>query len=373
MIETEGIRYTGSKKTIIPKIIKMIEGLPIQKTLDAFAGTTRVGQAFKQLGFNVDSNDLAEYSKVFGTCYLRHNKTEECDAYNQKVFNELNNLPPKEGYFTEHYGGYDFDGSAVQVDGKKRIWQRKNTMKMDAILEFIDKWFPVSEKRMFAQPGDFFDIGRAITLTSLILALDRVDNSLGHQVSYLKEWSKRSYGDLELKVPRLIPSDKLHNVLQQDAKTIEKEYDLVYVDPPYGTNNKVTLTTRVRYASYYHIWTTICKGDRPAVVGAANRRLDVSSDTLPGAISAYESTHYDVVRNEIAELIDRLNTKYILFSYSSKSKVSIEDLKDIFGKKLMMTAAFPYRENAMKNCTSNKKWLGDGSQNYEFLFLLSKC
>ena len=367
-MKTEGIRYTGSKKAIIPRIAKILEGLPIHNALDAFAGTTRVGQAFKQLGYKVYSNDLAEYSKVFGKCYIAHNKTTECDAYTQGVLDHLNALPPKEGYYTEYYGGFDFGGSAVQVDGKKRIWQRKNTMKLDAIMEYLDKWFPAHH----VQPMDYFDIGRAVVLTSLILALDRVDNSLGHQVSYLKEWSKRSYDDLELKVPRLIPSDKIHYVLQQDAKTIDKPFDLVYIDPPYGTNNKVTLTTRVRYASYYHIWTTICKGDNPTVAGAANRRWDVSSDTFPGAVSVYESTHYDDVKKEISDLIDALDTKYILFSYSNKGKITIDDLRDIFGKRLVKEESFPYRENAMKNCTITGKWLGDSSQNYEFLFLLTK-
>jgi len=356
-IKTEGIRYTGSKKTVIPKIINLISNLQIRTTLDAFSGTTRVGQAFKQLGYDVDSNDLAEYSKVFGLCYLVNNKPKK--DFQEKV-KHLNSLVGIEGYFTQNYGGEDNAGSSIQQDGKKRIWQRKNTTKLDAIREEIDK---ISEN----------DIEKAVLLTSLILALDKVDNSLGHQVSYLVKWSSRSYEDIELKVPELLSGNADYNILQQDAKTISKSYDLIYVDPPYGTNNQITKTTRVRYASYYHLWTTVCKNDKPKVFGAANRREDVSSDTIEGAVSAYEHTHYDVVKGEIKELVDKLNAKYIVFSYSSKSKVSIDDLRKIFNQyNLLKEDAFEHKENVMKICVGNKKWLGDMSANYEYLFLIQK-
>ncbi len=70
--ETEGIRYTGSKRAIIPKIHELIHALPIRSTLDAFAGTTRVSQYLKAAGYDVHTNDLAPYSEVFGRCYIQN-------------------------------------------------------------------------------------------------------------------------------------------------------------------------------------------------------------------------------------------------------------------------------------------------------------
>eukprot|EP01046_Picozoa_sp_COSAG06_P108840 COSAG06_NODE_55274_length_290_cov_0.947644_1_plen_69_part_10 len=40
-------------------------------------------------------------------------------------------------------------------------------------------------------------------------------------------------------------------------------YNLVYFDPLYGTVNDKTPTPRARYFSYYHLWTTIVKNDKP--------------------------------------------------------------------------------------------------------------
>ena len=56
--ETEGVRYTGSKRALIPKIHELIRTLPIRSALDAFAGTTRVSQYLKSAGYDVQTNDL---------------------------------------------------------------------------------------------------------------------------------------------------------------------------------------------------------------------------------------------------------------------------------------------------------------------------
>lgn len=360
-LKTQGVRYSGSKKEILPSIMDIIKDLKIKNVLDGFAGTTRVGQFFKQNGYNIDSNDISVYSQIFGNCYLINNNTE---SYYQDKIDYLNSLDGYEGWFTKNYGGVVTNnpkGSAVQSDGKKRPWQKHNTMKLDAIRDEID----IISKD---------EIEKSVLLTSLIIAMDKVDNGLGHQVSYLKEWSPRSINRIKLEVPKLIYGTGEYNSFCGDIFDIEKEYDLIYLDPPYGTNNQKTKTTRVRYASYYHLWTTIVKNDKPSLFGAALRREDVSSDTKPGAISVFESTDYEVVKNSIYNLIDKLNSRYFLFSYNNKSKVSIPDLMKIFSEDftLIETREFKHKENIQKKLTSNKEWMGDTGENLEYLFLIEK-
>ena len=360
-METEGIRYTGSKKEIIPNILDLIKDLDIKTTLDGFSGTTRVAQAFKKSGYDVDSNDLSVYSKVFSDCYLLNNKPP---SYFEEKIKYLDCLPGKEGWFTENYGGVvtnNSRGSAVQSDNKKRPWQRHNTMRLDQIREEID---------LIAED----EIEKSVLLTSLINALDKVDNGLGHQVSYLKNWAPRSSNKMKLEVPKLICAEGIYGCHQKSIFDVKEDYDLIYLDPPYGTNNEKTITTRVRYASYYHLWSTIVRNDRPSLHGAAKRREDVSSDTKPGAISVFESTNYDVVRNSIKKLVTDLNAKWFVFSYNNKSKVKIEDLVEIFSTEcnLKETRYFSHKENVQKKLTINKEWMGDTSKNYEYLFLIEK-
>jgi adenine-specific DNA-methyltransferase len=360
-IKTQGIRYSGSKKEILPSIIDIIKDLDIKKTLDGFAGSTRVAQCLKMSGYDVDCNDISMYSKVFGDCYIVNN--QDASFYKEKI-EYLNNLKGYEGWYTQNYGGLVTNnpkGSAVQADGKKRPWQKHNTMRLDAIRDEIDK---ISDN----------EIEKSVLLTSLMMAMDKVDNGLGHQVSYLKEWSSRSSLNIKLEIPDLITGKGEYNSYSGDIFDVKNQYDLIYLDPPYGTNNEKTKTTRVRYASYYHLWTTIVKNDKPDLFGASLRREDASSDTKPGAVSVFESTNYETVKNSIYNLIDKLDSRYFLFSYNNKSKVKIDDLIQMFSTdfSLVETRYFKHKENVQKKLTSNKEWLGDTGENLEYLFLIEK-
>ena len=359
---TQGIRYTGSKREIIPRIINMIykHCTDVDSVLDACAGTTRVSQALRKNGFSVTANDLAEYTQVFATCYLKNTKDP---SYYEPWIDHLNNLEGISGWFTEHYGGIvtqDESENAVQADGQKRPWQQHNTQKLDAILAEIPN--------LTQDP-----IEQAVLKTSTILAMDKVDNTMGHQVAYLKKWPRRSYDPIQLHVPDLIPQGKECFVSQQSIFDIDQQYDLVYIDPPYGTNNQKTKTTRVRYRSYYHLWTTVCKNDHPSLHGRSLRRYDASSDSLPGGISVFESTNHSTVFEATKNLIASLNSRYIMFSYANKAKLSERDLREIFGQyKILDFAAFDHKENAMRHATVNSDWLGDQGKNQEFLILIEK-
>ena len=350
---TEGIRYTGSKRSIVPRILEMIQEHcnDVDTVLGACAGTTRVSQALKMRGYSVTANDLAIYSKVFAQCYLQNTHGQE---YYQPFIDELNSLDGVNGWFSQHYGGLVTSnplGNAIQEDGQKRPWQRHNTQKLDAVLDRI----PI----LTQDP-----IERAVLLSSTMLAMDKVDNTMGHQVAYLKKWSSRSFDSIQLQVPQLIPEGKPCFVSQRSIFEITEPYDLVYIDPPYGTNNQKVKTTRVRYRSYYHLWTTVCHNDQPSVHGAASRRYDASSDLLPGGVSTFENIKKPVVFSETKRMIEQLNCRYIMFSYSNKGKLTEEDLREIFKPYTVLEfAAFDHKENAMRHSTINDNWLGDQSRN----------
>jgi len=174
---TEGIKYAGSKLKLIPHILRLAGKVNAKTFLDGFSGTTRVSQAFAQSGYDVVCNDHAVWSEVFGTCYLKAKSQREYRA----LIEHLNGLKPKDGWFTEFYGG-----DADQQEQPKRPWQVQNTRKLDAIREEIE--------RLALDP-----VSKCVALTSLILALDQVDSTLGHFVSYLREWSPRSYKTLLLR------------------------------------------------------------------------------------------------------------------------------------------------------------------------------
>ena len=366
-METQGIKYTGSKREILPALLELIKPLNVKTVLDGFSGTTRVSQALKQAGYTVYANDIADWSKVFGECYLLNRKPA---SYYLPIIEHLNSLPGKYGWFSENYGGEPNGGSAVQKDGKKRIWQLHNTKKLDAIREEVDK---IAKDK----------IEKSALLTSLIIAMDRVDSSVGHQVSYLRKWAPRAYNTMRMEVPRLIIDDKPHKVYQNDifdlANSISAEggeIDLAYYDPPYGSSNDLMPPSRVRYASYYHIWKTICLNDRPKLVGVANRREDVS-DTISGSVfeefRKNEKGQYIVIE-AIEKLIKDTPAKYIVLSYNNNGRATFEAIKNILTnlEKKVSIIEMDYGKNVMATITrTTNDWINNANEiNKEYLFLI---
>jgi len=356
---TEGIKYAGSKLRLLPHILSLAKKCEAKTVFDGFSGSTRVSQAFARLGYRVLCNDSAVWSKVFAQCYLLNRMPP---SYYKPIIEHLNNLAPKDGWFTQHYGGDPERNGSIP----KRPWQIHITRKLDAIREEIDN---------LKLP----EIETAVLLTSLILALDQVDNTIGHYAAYLNEWSPRSYKPLVLRVPSLIDSSEPHVVFQEDIlKLVDSiECDLAYYDPPYGSNNDKMPPSRIRYAAYYHVWTTICLNDRPATFGKVNRRRD-SSDVVAASVfeefRRSESGRFIVVE-AIEDLISRTRAKYIILSYSSGGRATAEELQQVLANsgQLLEVISVDYKRNVMAQMRWTNEWIRESENpNKEFLFLLQK-
>ena len=360
---SEGIKYIGSKLKLIPQVLQLVQKVNAETILDGFAGTTRVSQALAKLGYTVICNDVAPWSEVFGTCYLLNTKPRE--AY-QPLIDHLNAVPLVDGWFTEHYGGHANGGCAIQADGLKKPWQLHNTRKLDAIRQEIEN--------LNLDPVD-----KAIALTSLILALDRVDNSLGHFSAYLKEWAPRAYKELVLEVPQVFTSEGEHQVYQSDIFDLvpRVSVDLAYFDPPYGSNNEKMPASRVRYAAYYHLWKSVVLFDKPTLFGKAKRREDTSDRLAASVFEEFrtDTTGHFIAVEAIAKLIRETQARWILLSYSSGGRATAQQLNEVMqdNGKLLAVLELNYKKNVMAGMSWTDKWVNAAEKpNREFLFLLEK-
>ena len=360
---TQGIKYIGSKLKLIPQVLELVKKVNAETILDGFAGTTRVSQALAKLGYTVICNDVAPWSEVFGTCYLLNTKPRE--AY-QPLIDHLNTVKPVDGWFTEHYGGHANGGCAVQADGLKKPWQLHNTRKLDAIRQEIEN--------LNLDPVD-----KAVGLTSLILALDRVDNSLGHFSAYLREWAARSYKDLVLEVPEVFTSAGEHQIYQNDIFELvpRVSVDLAYFDPPYGSNNEKMPASRVRYAAYYHLWKSVVLFDKPTLFGKAKRREDTSDRLAASVFEEFrtDTTGHFIAVEAIAKLIRETQARWILLSYSSGGRATAQQLNEVMqdNGKLLAVLELNYKKNVMAGMSWTDKWVNVAEKpNREFLFLLEK-
>lgn len=314
-------------------VILSLDGVNV--VFDGFSGTTRVGQAVKGAGLKIISNDLSHYSYVFGKCYLESSARDIKEA--KRVishFNSLSNI--EEGFITSNYSGGAFS------KGKENpimYWQSKNTLKADFIRRQIE---------YFNGCGVYY-----ILLTSLILALDRVDNTVGVQQAFLKnKWCKRSYDDLILRLP-IFPKGPKGKVYRGDTNNIVSnvEADLAYYDPPYTAHN---------YLSYYHIWDTIVLNDEPEVSGIVNRRVGIESSNYNKKAKALDS---------FEELIGNTRSKYVLISYNNEGIIEYGDLISMCNKYgHVEVKEIDYKRHIMSQLIGEP----GNSKNKEYLILIIK-
>jgi adenine-specific DNA-methyltransferase len=285
------IKYLGSKKRLVPVLGDMFEKSGAKTALDMFTGTTRVAQDFKRRGATVTAVDLARYSKVFADCWIATDARDVTLNEVQDALRHLSSLRGEPGYFTQTF--------CVE----SRFFQPKNGERVDAIREVLERDY--RESPIFP-----------ILLTSLILAADRVDSTTGVQMAYVKKWADRSFKDLELRMPELLPGagSAFHGDAVELAPTLG-HFDLVYLDPPYNQH---------RYFSNYHIWETLVEWDKPEHYGVACKRIDVRDDST--------KSRFNEKRNMPAafrSVIKSLDADILVLSYNNESWVSQEELREM--------------------------------------------
>ncbi|MCO6509355.1 MAG: DNA adenine methylase [Aridibacter famidurans] len=360
---TQGVKYAGSKLRLLPHILRLVRKTRAETVLDGFSGTTRVSQAFAADGVRVTSNDTSDLSRVFAECFLR---AEPNEARYSKLIEGFNRLPGKDGWFTENYGGDPAGPESIGPDGLKKPFQLHNTRRLDAIREEID--------RLSLSPDE-----KSVALTSLLLALDKVDNTIGHFASYLRQWSPRSYNDLRLEMPKFTRTVDGHRVLQGDASDAAQETpaDLAYFDPPYGSNNAKMPPSRVRYGAYYHFWKTVILNDRPELFGKAKRRKDSADEA---DYSPYEDFRIAtdgefVALNALRDLLSKTSARYVLLSYSSGGRATRHSLEAAMRGcgEIVEAVEVDVRRNVMAEMRWTGKWTRENcAPNREYLFLLAK-
>lgn len=351
---TFGIPYMGSKKKLIKHISSALSDKNYEVVLDAFSGTTRVGQYFRSQNKTVISNDLSDASKCYGSLFLQLQDTSILEPY----IEEMNSLEGYEGWFTQNYHGDVTD--AQRGDG--RFMQYKNCIKVDAVRDYVESLEVSLEVKQ--------------SLIAIILfAIPTVDNTLGQQQAYLKEWCDRSCKDIIFKIPGSIegPVGTVTQLSCFDTKLNTFKPDLVYIDPPYSKN--------VWYPSYYHIYDSVAKWDKPDTVGKAKRRVDRSAIGRKQGIGdtfIFENNlwYQDDQTEAFTSLLDNFPDSDFLISYSSDSSLSKEQAMKLFSEYGEVTFySIDHKTNVLgvlgKSSAGNKIVTPKGKVS-EYLFMVNR-
>jgi adenine-specific DNA-methyltransferase len=300
------IKYIGSKRTLLPSLLGVLQAFPeLRHVADVFAGTSRVGHAYKQAGLRVTANDHNAYAHCLAQCYVEAD-LEEVQADAERLLLELAALPGRPGWFTETFCL------------RSRFFQPHNGERVDAIRDEIERK---------ALPP----LLRAVVLTSLMEAADRVDSTCGLQMAYVKQWAPRSFNALELRMPAVLPRVAAGpcRALRMDANAAVRELDadVAYIDPPYNQHS---------YLSNYHIWESLVLWDEPEVYGVACKRVDCRERK-----SDYNSKRRHA--EAFAELVRTLTAPLLVVSFNNEgyqARERLERLLSDHGEVFVITTDF---------------------------------
>jgi adenine-specific DNA-methyltransferase len=348
-MHTTGVKYIGSKQKLLGDILEFVEAKhPTPGTMiDVFAGTTRVGQAFRSKGWNVQSSDLSWASEVYAHAFLI--RTETSGTRIPALLEQLKTVAPTAGWLTNSYC------EATTTDGTKiNMWTRVNGMKADAIRDTIAAWEAAQE----------ISHHEAMILTAcLIVALDKVDSSVGVQQAYLKKWASRALKPLALQdLPFSAGPPGTH--LVGDALAIPyTQADVAYIDPPYSAHS---------YATYYHIWDSIARWDKPQVGLKTNRRMDrVAGSFDSGMVSLWNSKK--TAKKAFMDLVERLPVRYVVISYNDESLVPLSELEAALRTKWTIEIQkIAYKRNIMCQIGNAENKTDKKTENTEVLIWVQK-
>jgi len=288
------IKYLGSKRLLVPLIVRTVAHVPRACTVaDLFSGTSRVGHALKHAGYRVLANDHNAYAETLARCYVQADR-ERVQADAERLIAELSRLRGRPGYFTATFCE------------RARFFQPRNGARIDAIREAI--------ARKALRPEL-----EATLLVSLMEAADRVDSTTGVQMAYLKRWAPRAANDLALRMPALLPRAARGKGRAYGLDALEAasrlEADVAYLDPPYNQHS---------YRGNYHIWESLVRWDKPEVYGTACKRVDCREH-----VSRFNSRPR--FKQAMESLIAAVRAPVIILSFSDEGYVSRAEIEAMLG------------------------------------------
>ena len=329
-MDTRGVKYIGSKAALLTEITAFVEEqcpneLP-RTLLDVFTGTTRVAQAFRGKGWKVSTSDLSWASEAYSHAFIL--RTTESGTRIPAFIERLRALEGVPGWITTNY----CDVISAVGAGIVKMWKPENGRKADTMRDQIQAWLAA---------GECTQHEAMILVACLIFALDKVDSSVGVQQAYLKTWAARASNPVEL-VDLPFPTGPVGEHTVGNALSITYQPATVaYIDPPYSAHS---------YSTYYHIWDSITRWDKPAVGLKTNRRIDRVSSAAEydeSMSSAWNSKR--TALTSFLALIERLPARFVLISYNDESLVPLDTLVASLKEKYASAVVkkIPYKRNIM--------------------------
>jgi adenine-specific DNA-methyltransferase len=366
------ISYIGNKRRILPQLASELSPLLRRRGstsfLDPFCGSGAVSRLARYLGCAVWANDWEPYAQTVTGAYLENSPADLERLFapfggRRVLYDRLNSCrEPSRPYISLHYAPRETEHPRI---GEERLfYTAENARFIDAVRDEID--------RLIAPDTTNTDAARVrrMLLASLVHQASVHANTSGVFKAY-----HRGFGGLGRdSLSRILRPMALSPPVLQDgppgvASRMDayelvggRSADICYLDPPYASH---------QYGSNYFMLNTIVLWDRPPVDDSRDSqgRLLSKAGIRPDwtcTRSAFCSRR--AAATAIGDLVNRIDARYLVVSYSSDGIVPLEELAEILsGYGELRVRAIDYT-----TYRGGKQSISRNTSNAEFVFVAER-
>lgn len=367
------IAYIGNKRRLLPFIENAFldilkEDNNIKTALDLFAGSGIISRLLKTLNLEVYSNDWEYYSYIlnYAHIYIDIKDTKNMFAHTGglqntiEMLNNINKIKDKDRYISKYYAPQNDNNPDLK--NERLFYTQYNATKIDIIRHNIEELFQnkaINKKEYFYLIASL--IYEAATHTNTSGVFKAFHSGFGGRN---KDALGRILTPISLKELPLFYGKRGHTTMLDAKKFIlknkNKNFDLVYLDPPYNQH---------QYGSNYHLLNTIALWDKPEINkeiyinGKKTNKSGIRKDWIK---TKSDYCYKKTAKNSFVNLIENINAKHIVMSYSTDGIIEFDDLISVLekkGKLKILTSEYTKYRGAKRSIVNKTK-------NIEYLFLV---
>lgn len=318
------ITYMGNKRKLLPEISNIIDniiqelGEKLLVSVDAFSGSGIVSRLLKTKSKILYTNDIAGYSKTLNECFL-FSPTKEEEQIIKKYIDEANKFAHTENekevpkWIRKHWAP---QGKITKDD--RVYFTEKNALLIDKYMHFL-----------YGTPLKY----KPFILAQILVQSSMHNNTNGQFSAFYKDENgfgkfggkkeidiKRITKDIYLEYPIFCKNNCKINISQMDTnewiKTLP-HVDVIYLDPPYNKHP---------YSIYYFMLD---------IINNWNTKIKIPK-TYRGQPKNWIKSKYNSFSNAekaLEDLIENINSKFIILSYNNKGIISENKIQNILNKK----------------------------------------
>lgn len=290
-----GTRYMGSKNKIIFNIWDILKDYEFNSFLDVFAGSNVVSYFMKAKGKQVITNDFLSLSYYQSKAIIENSLIKISD----KDLEYLLNNPSSANYISKTFKGIYFsDAENAFLDKiRSNIDSLNNEFKKAIAISALNRSCMKKRPRgIFTYTGDRYNDGRQDIIKS-------IEDHFIENITKLND--------------AVFDNGKICQSFNEQSLELNKNSDLVYLDPPY-----FSLKSDNDYVRRYHFVEGLSK-----YWGG----LEIQEHTITKKFKSYPSpfSKRDFVYSAFHNLFEKHKNSILAISYSSNSIPSKQELIDM--------------------------------------------